>query len=92
MSDDLMTPGAQGSPRNGNGRGRGEFYVRVLRDVGFPIVVAAFLLYQIPLLRETLLDLTVTLHAVRTVLQEGTRDLREHRQVSEREQARELRE
>lgn len=54
-----------------------------IRDVGFPIVVAIFLLVQLPKLNEILVDLRVTLQAVGGAIHEQTRQLQAHRLASE---------
>jgi hypothetical protein len=71
---------------NGNGGGvswKADFLIRMIRDVGFPIVVAAYLLYQIPLLREVLVRLNGTLGEFSKMMAEQTQELREHRRISE---------
>lgn len=67
-------------------------WARLLRDIGFPIVVALILLYQIPPLALALERLSGTLVKVDHTLGEQLRELRAHREQTERNPPRRARE
>ena len=55
-----------------------------IRDVGFPVVVAIFLLIQLPKLNDILVELRGTLLTVGTAITEQTKQLQAHRRMSEK--------
>jgi len=68
-----------------------EIVIRLIRDLGFPIAVAAFLLWQVPQLRDAIVfnatateKLRMVLDQVSTSLHDEASELREHRRQSER--------
>lgn len=85
-----MANGANGDGNSGGGWGSVEPLVRIVRDVGFPIAVAGWLLWQLPALRDAVRDFatwaqqqTEVAKTQTQTLTEITRELREHRVRSE---------
>lgn len=74
---------------NGNGDMTSTFEkaVRLTKELGFPALVTAVLLYvllnQMPLLTQSITNFTVVMAEIKTVLVEQTRELRDHRARSE---------